>query len=181
MRAEEVDEVIERVRGGQVEAYAEVVRFYQHQIWRVVAYALRTRAESEDLVQQTFVVAYRELDRFERGRDFGAWLRGIARNLVREQVRKRAREEVRMRRYLDHLEALDVDRADDREAALRRALTECRETLPDAAREALALRYDAGHDFSSVASAIGRTVAGARQLLQRTRRELRHCIEGKLA
>lgn len=181
MRAEEIDEVIGRVRGGDADAYAEVVRAYQHEIWRVAAFALGNGQQTEDLVQQSFVVAYQRLERYERGRDFGAWLRGIARNLVRDQVRKRAREDQRMKRYLVYLEARSADVADAREESLRAALAECREELSEGAREALALRYERGHDFSAVAEAIGRTVAGARQLLQRTRLQLRHCIEGKLS
>jgi RNA polymerase sigma-70 factor (ECF subfamily) len=181
-RDDGIEQAIERVRAGDTAAYRLVVRAYQHEIWRVAAYALGTRLETEDLAQQAFVVAYQRIDRFERGRDFGAWLRGIARNLVRDQVRKKAREDQRMRRYLAYLEAsVPKDDADAREAEMRRALAACREELPDAAREALALRYDEGHDFSRVAEAIGRTVAGARQLLQRTRLQLRQCIEGRLA
>jgi RNA polymerase sigma-70 factor (ECF subfamily) len=183
MTAEEIEGIIERVRGGDRAAYAAVVREYQHEIWRVAAYALRGRSETEDLVQQAFVVAYHRLDRYERGRDFGAWLRGIARNLVRDRVKAQARESRRMQRYLTHLEgsATTDGEADARETSLRRALSDCREKLSSQAREALALRYDEGLDFAGVARAMGRTVAAARQLLQRTRLDLRHCIEGKLA
>lgn len=181
MEAEAIDSVIERVRAGDIAAYGEIVRAYQHDIWRVTAFALGGPDVTEDLVQQAFVIAYRRLDRYERGRDFGAWLRGIARNLARDQVRKRAREDARMKRYLHHLEARSVDDADDREARLCAALRACREELSATAREALSLRYDEGCDFGAVAAAMGRTVAGARQLLQRTRLSLRHCIEGRLA
>lgn len=183
MNAEEIDAVVAQVRAGHTEAYAEIVRAHQHEVWRVAAFALGSSQQTEDLVQQVFVIAYQRIDRFEKGRDFGAWLRGIARNLVRDEVRKRAREARRNKRYRVHLEVLAEDgaAAEARAASMRRALAECREALSDSAREALSLRYEAGHDFTAVAEAIGRTVAGARQLLQRTRRELRHCIEGKLA
>ena len=181
MEASEIDSVIKRVRGGDVAAYGQIVRSYQNEIWRVTAFALGSSNATEDLVQQAFVVAYQRLHRYQRGRDFGAWLRGIARNLVRDQVRKKAREDVRMRRYLHHLEARAVADADDREERLRAALQACRDELSEAAREALALRYDEGCDFAAVAAAIGRTVAGARQLLQRARLQLRHCIDGRLA
>ncbi len=182
MRDEEIDRVIERVRAGDTAAYREVVRHHQRDVWRVVAFALSRPEETEDLVQQAFVLAYQQLDRFERGRDFGAWLRGIARNLARAELRRRAREDRRMDRYLHYLEAQAPDDRgpDTREERLRRALAECREHLPESAKEALALRYDRAWSFASVARALGRTVAGARQLLQRARLDLRHCIEGKL-
>ncbi len=183
MKAGDIEMVIEKVQAGDQVAYGAVVRAYQHELWRVASYALRSQDETEDLVQQAFVVAYQQLDRYERGRDFPAWLRGIARNLVRERVRQRSREDQRMRRYLTYLEAQAPHdaAADAREVALRAALRTCRDDLSEPSRRALAARYDGGQDFSEVASAIGRTVAGARQLLQRARLQLRQCIEGKLA
>ena len=46
---------------------------------------------AEDLTQETFLVALKQIDRFEPGGNFGAWLRGIARNKVREHRRSAAR------------------------------------------------------------------------------------------
>lgn len=183
MKTHSLDDALGRVLRGETAAYAVIVRAHQHDIWRVVSFALRDRAGTEDLVQQVFVQAYARLDRFERGRDLGAWLRGIARNLVRQELRERARRDRRLISYQSHLEAIAAaDReADAREEALRRALAECSRKLPDVARQALELRYREALDFTTVAAALGRTVAGARQLLQRVRMQLRHCIREELA
>ena len=45
----------------------------------------------DDVAQEAFIVAYNRLDEFDQSRDFGAWLRGIARNLVINERRKDAR------------------------------------------------------------------------------------------
>ena len=45
----------------------------------------------DDLAQEAFIVAYNRLDEYDHDRDFGAWLRGIARNLVINERRKNAR------------------------------------------------------------------------------------------
>ena len=82
--------------------------------------------------------------------------------------------------YSNHLDALGDSEADVREDALRRALADCAEALPEASRRALELRYRDALDFTAIAEAVGRTVAGARQLLQRARNDLRHCIQEKL-
>jgi len=182
MATEEVDEVIERVLAGDTEAYGEIVHRYQQELWRVAAFALRDRDGTEDLVQQAFVTAYGKLDQVDRSRDLGAWLRGITRNLARQELRRRVRHDRRLSDYLAHLEALgDGERADEHEQALRRALAECRQKLARPAQQALQLRYGEALDFEAVAETIGRTVAGARQLLQRIRLQLRSCIEEKLA
>jgi RNA polymerase sigma-70 factor, ECF subfamily len=178
----DVEEVLERVRAGDVEAYASVVRRFQGEVRQVVAFALRDVDGSADLVQQTFVDAFFHLDRFEAGRSFGAWVRGIARNLVREELRRRGREQARYTAYHSHLVACGGDDAcaEERERSLREALLRCREELSPPAKRALELRYDRGLDFDGVAEGLGRTVAAARQLLQRVRLLLKHCIEQRL-
>jgi RNA polymerase sigma-70 factor (ECF subfamily) len=45
----------------------------------------------DDLAQEAFIIAYRRLDDFEPGTDFGKWLRRIARNLAANERRKDAR------------------------------------------------------------------------------------------
>ncbi len=179
--AETVENILERVRLGDVEAYSQVIHAFQGEVWRVVMFCLRDMDASADLVQQTFVNAYFALDRFEEERDFGAWVRGIARNLVRQELRRRGREDRRYLAYSTHLEAsADNERADEHEHALREALTRCREKLSDPAQRALEMRYHKSREFPDIAEALGRTVAATRQLLQRVRLQLRACITQRL-
>jgi RNA polymerase sigma-70 factor (ECF subfamily) len=92
------------------------------------------------VAQEAFIVAYNRLDEFDRSRDFGAWLRGIARNLVINERRKDAR---RKRIISDNLTEVLVasSSANDDEPeemgdyALARlnALKECVRGLPEKA------------------------------------------------
>lgn len=175
------DEIVARVRAGDVEAFSPLVREHQESVWRTVSFVLADRALAEDLVQQAFVDAYRKLGGFRDGGDFGAWVRGIARNLVRQELRRRGREERRLDVYREHLEAREDGEADARELELHAALARCRDQLPEDSRTALAMRYERGLDFSEIAEEMGRTLGGARQLLQRVRGNLRRCIEQRLA
>ena len=45
----------------------------------------------DDIAQEAFLTAYREWDSYDTSRDFGKWLRGIAANIVRNEIRKDAR------------------------------------------------------------------------------------------
>ena len=174
-------EILERVRSGNVGAYAELVRAHQSEVWKVVMFGLHDLDTSADLVQQAFVDAYFALDRFEEGRDFGPWVRGIARNLVRQELRRRGREGRRYSAYREHLEVTgENERAEEHEQALRKALGHCRDKLEGSAREALDLRYQSSLCFPEIAEKIGRTVAATRQLLQRVRLQLKGCITQQL-
>jgi len=172
-------DALARVRAGDIEAYADVVRAHQGSVWRVVALVVRDASLTHELVQQAFVEAYVALDRFDARGDFGAWVRGIARNLARQELRRLGREARRYDAYREHLEVThgEGESADAREQALLAALARCREKLAEPAQHALELRYDKGLSFDHVAGALGRTVAATRQLLQRVRLQLRACIE----
>ena len=179
----ETADAIRQVLAGDVDAYAEVVQAHQHEVWRVAAYALRDRAATEDLVQQVFLAAYTKLDQYDPGRDFGAWIRTIARNQVRNELRRSARETRWLGRYREHL-AQRLERSDAADAAeqeLRDRLARCREELSPPAREALSLRYEQSQGFDEIATTLGRTVAATRQLLSRVRAALRRCLEAQEA
>src|SRR5262245_66240816 len=76
---------------GDAAAFAEIVRRYQHAVHRV-AYALtRNAADADDLAQETFVRAYKALDRFRVGEPLYPWLARIATNLAFSLFRTRKR------------------------------------------------------------------------------------------
>src|SRR5262245_30961584 len=74
-----------------LESFSKLVREHQAGL-RAFIRALGVEADwVDDLAQETFVVAFQKRQQFENGKDFGKWLRGIARNLVANERRKEAR------------------------------------------------------------------------------------------
>ena len=155
---------------------------YQQDIWRIVVYVLIDTSAAEDLVQEVFVQAWFSIDAFKEGRDFGPWLRTIARNAVRKELRRQMREDRRVATYQERVVARmeDGEAHQQRDAQLRDALAACRKKLSTQASQALDLRYERGQGFDAIAETLGRTVAAARQLLTRTRVTLRECVEFRL-
>ncbi|RYD67895.1 MAG: RNA polymerase sigma factor, partial [Verrucomicrobiaceae bacterium] len=78
----ETDAIVLQVMSGHREAFGELVERYQVDVWRVLVAVLNDGAVTEDLVQQTFVNAFEHLDQYQPGRDFGLWIKTIARNLA---------------------------------------------------------------------------------------------------
>src|SRR5688572_22168578 len=152
MNATEADRIVEQVLAGDVEAYAEIVRRYQRDVWKVVTAMLHDAKVTEDLVQQAFVNAYVHLGQYQPGSDLGVWIKSIARNQVRQELRSRSRETRRLEVYRRHL----VDRFKDdglaaqREEVLGDALRRCRESLPEHSAEVLDLRYGKAMGFEQI-------------------------------
>jgi RNA polymerase sigma-70 factor (ECF subfamily) len=83
--------LIRDAQRGDAAAFAEIVRRYQHAVHRV-AYALtRNAADADDVAQETFVRAYKALDRFRVGEPLYPWLARIATNQAFSLFRSRKR------------------------------------------------------------------------------------------
>ena len=180
MQPTETDAIVLRVLRGDVDAYGELVRHHQEAVWRVVAAMLLNTQQTEELVHRAFLQAYQHLHRFRAGGDFAAWIKAIARNTVRQEIRQRSRTERKLTAYYNHWLAhaeMDAESEDRRPAALE----ECARKLPPSSAELVALRYERGLDFAAIAVALGRTVEATRQHLSRIRAALRDCIEKELA
>lgn len=179
----EIDLLIRRIRGGETECFAEVIRRYEQPVWRVVAAMLQDFDRSRELLQQVFVNAYLHLDRFQLGRDFEVWIKEIARNCVRQELRKLTRQSTRLEAYRVQLEKewSASATAEMEEARYLEALANCREQLPERSAQAIAWRYEEGRSFDEIAARLSTTRAAAEKLLSRVRSLLRECVESRLA
>ena len=72
------DEVVQRVRSGETALYEILMRRYNLRVYRVARTILRDDAEAEDVMQETYVRAYRHLDQFAGKAKFSTWLTKIA-------------------------------------------------------------------------------------------------------
>jgi RNA polymerase sigma-70 factor (ECF subfamily) len=179
----EADEIVAQVLLGKIDAFEKIIELYERDVRRVVGALLQNRGTTVDLIQEVFVNAYFHLDRFRRGEDFGVWLRSIARNLVRKELRTRSRETRRLQVYRDQLaRRLSSDLAEERRLGLiAEAHKKCREQLPAHAAEVLDLRYDRALSMEEIASRLGRSLEAIKQLLYRARLLLRGCMENRMA
>ena len=140
----------------------------------------------DDLAQEAFLVAWRESDSFDCQRDIGKWLRGIARNLVRNELRKGPAAEANSART-DCLSLL-VRSPEVRNGSgglgtdcQMSALRDCVERLPPKSRQIVAGRYGDGWKAPDLADHLGMTAAAVRQALMRIREQLKQCIEFRMA
>jgi RNA polymerase sigma-70 factor (ECF subfamily) len=177
-----VEEIIARVRKGETHLYGDLVRRYRPQVRKVALLMLADGPVTENIVQQAFINAYERLDDFRRGEDFGSWVKAIARNLVRDELKKSSRERGRMVLYRDYLIAKlsTEDQGERREQVLGEALSHCRSKLPPVAAQAIELRYDREQDFDEIAAAIGRSAEATRQIITRARIALKVCIQRRM-
>jgi RNA polymerase sigma-70 factor (ECF subfamily) len=82
-------ELVDRAREGDAQAFGQLVRRHQQRIHRLAMHLLRDRAEAEDVMQETFIRAYRALTRFDGRSEPYTWFYRIAINLSLNTLRSR--------------------------------------------------------------------------------------------
>lgn len=139
----------------------------------------------DDTAQEVFVVAYRRREHFDNDRDFGKWLRGIARNLVTNERRKEARHaRILSGPFTDMLlenrpETESAEPADTRR--LVQAMNDCIAELPERSRDLLRKRYEAENNASTLSGLFKMRPDAIRQSLMRIRTWIKQCVENKQA
>ena len=178
----EIDGVVSAVLRGDTERFAEIVRLFQRDVLGIAYAMLGPRDEVEEMAQRCFVSAYEHLDSYQLGTRFDRWLRAIARNVVRMEIRKRATRHRHLATYREHaLARFEVcDDNDGYEDDLRTALRECRARLPEPSRQMLAMRYEAEMSFVDIAGAVGRTAQAVQRAISRVRLLLRDCVVARM-
>ncbi len=168
-------------RAARDELFADLVKDHQASL-RVFVRSLGVEPGwVDDLAQDTFVVAYREMDSYDPVRNFGKWLRGIARNLVRNELRKQGRHRRILHESLSqHLLNLAENKEDQVDVTQLSALRDCVEQLPGRSRELVHSRYFEGWDATILADKFEMKAATVRQTLLRIRRQLYQCINQRV-
>ena len=158
-------------------------RLDQHwpMLYRFLLFLMRNRQDAEDLAQETFRVALTKGTDPQKGTNYGAWLRSIARNLARNHSRRR-----RLLLSDDFLELAErrfVEAGSDRDdiwQARRQALTMCLGDLPGPERELVRRRYESGEKVQNMAQQLGLEPNTLSKRLERIRQRLAQCIERAL-
>lgn len=153
---------------------------HRHEVLAYLYSALPDYHAVEDIFQDFCLVAVQKAADFRDGTNFAAWARTIARNKLREHLRRRTGHPV-PDAFFDGLDqAFDEARMgldpDPRKEALRLCLSE----LQEGARQLVSLRYDEGLDPAAIAGRLGRSRVAVNSLLQRIREVLKDCVDRRL-
>ena len=172
------DELVELARGGSRAAFGELVERHQQAVFRTALAALRSREEAEELVQDTFVAAFHELDRFRGASSFRTWLLAIAWNRARDRRRllnRWARVFIsRDGAGRPEASAAGLSQEDALiDAESHEAVRDLIGTLPAKYRDALLLSAFTGRTFDEIGGLLGVPVGTAKWRAMEGRRLLR--------
>ena len=167
-------ELVERAQDGETEAFGRLYDHYSDTVYRYIYYRVGSKATAEDLTSETFLRALRRIGTFTwQGRDFGAWLVTIARNLVADHFKSsRFRLEVTTGEMLD---ANEVERSPEDsvlESLSNEALLTAVRRLNPQQQECVTLRFLQGLSVAETARVMGKNEGAIKTLQYRAVRTL---------
>lgn len=166
--------LVELARGGDTEAFGLLYDHYHTSVYRFLYYRVGSVALAEDLTSETFFRALRSMSSFRwQGKDFGAWLMTIARNLTTDHYKAgRTRLEMATEDMSPHDSATEGPENAVLATLTNEALLEALKKLPNEQQECLIMRFLQGLSIAETAQVLGRSEGAVKQLQLRGVRNL---------
>jgi RNA polymerase sigma-70 factor (ECF subfamily) len=166
--------LVELARSGDSEAFGMLYDHYNASVYRFIYYRVGSVALAEDLTSETFFRALRSMSSFKwQGKDFGAWLMTIARNLTADHYKAgRTRLEFATEDMGAHDSATDGPENAVLASLTNEALLQALGELPTEQQECLIMRFLQGLSIAETAKVLGRSDGAVKQLQLRGVRNL---------
>jgi RNA polymerase sigma-70 factor (ECF subfamily) len=179
----EIEIVLEQIKRGNRDAFRLIVRAFSLPLRSYIASQIHHPNDVEDIAQEVFLTAYRQLETFRRGDEFGCWLRGIARNKLHDYFRTSARRHKAMERFREEVarvmqQDLELAVTDDRAESIE-VLLRCIARLPEKLRRVVRAGLD-GDKPTDLAEELVTSVGAIYNLHYRANRLLRDCVQKEL-
>lgn len=173
-------ELVEAAQRGDRAAFAQLIQRHQQAVYGFLRARVIEPSDAEDMSQEVFLRSYSARAKFASGEMVRPWLLGIARNLLREHIRRyKRRKEVAWTEL-----CLDIDEQQEKEPSplddYTSHLPDCMQGLGPSARDALDLYYRQHKRVVEIGDKLRRSEGAIKLLLFRARQALKFCLNGKL-
>lgn len=175
-------ELVERARGGLQDAFRTLVERHSRSVFRLAYRMTLNEFDADDVVQETFLRAYRSLSRFDGRSEFSTWIYRIAVNCSHDMQRGRCRRaEVHSSNETDDLVSgtPSADPTPDRVAIsgqVRQVVDETLAGLSPLERTAFLLRHVEGLPIPKISAILGRNDGATKHCIFRAVRKLRDAL-----
>ena len=177
---------VAQARDGDSEAFRALVERHSRAVYRLAHRMTGSPQDAEDVVQETFLKAYKQLGRFESRANFGTWLHRIAVNCSIDLIRSRAHRETG--HETDDLEQFGatVERGDAVGASPERLMLSAQvqervqnamASLSGMERAAFVLRHFEGESIEEISKALGLKTNAAKHSVFRAVKKMRAALE----
>lgn len=168
---------------GDRKAFEQLVQLYTDKIYRLAYRMLGQAQEAEDIVQETFLRVYKNLERYDDNQKFSTWIYRIATNLCIDRLRKRRRKTYSLDAELPDSDGSDgydllptEDQGPDEQVLLsetQRVVRHMLAQLPEKYKAVVVLKYLHDRSLQEISDITGMPVSTIKTRIHRGREYLR--------
>jgi RNA polymerase sigma factor (sigma-70 family) len=170
------EELIQRCRQGDQEAHFRLYQLYKRSMYNVGYRIVNNQEEAEDVLQEAFISAFRNLSYYRGDATFGAWLKRIVVNKAINYLKKRQLERLPDN---DKWDVKDEEPSDSLEQ-FRFSVEQVRDAiarLPDGYRAVLSLYLLEGYDHGEIGEILGISESTSKSQFNRSKKKLKEILE----
>ena len=176
--------LVRKAQEGDVDAFTKLIERYQRPIYASIYGMVLSHAHTDDLMQETFIKAYRNLHRFDKRFPFYPWIRRIAINTTINWLKSEARRKAYSLDALDethpmlilHENPAQIVESNEMECVVRKALLE----LPAEQRAVFVYRVLQEMSYEEIAGELQISIGTVMSRLNRARSKLKKYLQGYL-
>ena len=174
-------ELVRRAARGDQEAFGELVRIYENQIFRLARRICTDPEDAADVAQEAFLAAWKGLPNFRQEAEFSTWLYRLTTNAAIDHLRraKKQRGDVSLDDEEAALDAVDSGPSPQRAAEMREvqsAVSGAMDQLSDDHRQVLVLRELRQLSYEEIADELGMDIGTVKSRISRARNSLRKIL-----
>jgi len=178
-------EAIAQIRAGNADAFRVLVERHSRSVFRLAFRMTGNQHDAEDLVQETYLRAYRQIRKYDGRAAFGTWLYRIAANCSLDLIRARQRRQEQQTPVDQEGEPLETSAASDAptperlafSGELQKLLAPALNLLSPTERTAFVLRHYEGMCIEEIGQALGVQAGAAKHSVFRAVQKLRRALE----
>ena len=170
------EELIQRCRQGDQEAHFKLYQLYKKSMYNVGYRIVNNEDEAEDVLQEAFISAFRNLSYYRGDATFGAWLKRIVVNKAINYLKKRQLERLPDNDRWDIEEEQTIDSLDHFPFTVER-VRDAIANLPDGYRAVLSLYLLEGYDHSEIGEILGISESTSKSQFNRSKKKLKEILE----
>jgi RNA polymerase sigma-70 factor (ECF subfamily) len=181
MDASDAAAALARARQGDGEAFRALVERHSRRAFQLAFRMTGSEQDAEDVVQESFLRAYRQLGRFEARANFATWLHRIVVNCAVDVMRSRQGRQARLNESLDETASIAAHGPNPERLAesaeVKRRVQEALAGLSPLERAAFALRHHEGRSIGEISRTLGLGTSAAKHAVFRAVKKLRVALE----
>ena len=167
--------LIQRFKNGESDAFEEIVKKYQKQVYNLAYGYIGNYEDAYDISQEVFIKVYRSLDKLKDGSAFNFWLRRVTLNACTDYVRHQASEKI-----MDDVSNYYVDDGSSDKlmetGELGKMISKAIQRLPNKQRKVFILRHYEGLPLKDIAETLNCSLGTVKAHLFRATRRLRDIL-----